>query len=145
VNVNGYSSCRRRPSVHTARRRQIRRLALAIGAVAALAASSAITTAHAQAPEPAADINAGHNVAINTCSLCHVAAKDQPFAPMLLHPAPNFRDLADRPSTDAQSLRQFLTTTHMDLATARGMPNPMLTDDQLRDVIAYLLSLRTRR
>ena len=106
---------------------------------------AAVTTAQAQPQDVAGDINAGHNVALNTCSTCHVAAADQPFAPMLLRPAPNFRDLANRPSTSAQSLRQFLTTTHMDLATAQGMPNPMLTDDQLRDVIAYVLSLRTKR
>jgi len=122
------------------------RLIVAVGGMfAALAAASTTATGRAQAPAVPGDIDAGRNVAINTCSICHVAAADQPFAPMLLHPAPNFRDLANRRSTSADSLRHFLTTTHMDLATAEGMPNPMLTDDQLRDVIAYLLSLRTRR
>src|SRR5487761_2801250 len=42
----------------------------------------------------------------------------------------------------AETIRAFLTTTHRNLGSPAGMPNPELVDFQTRQVVAYLLSLR---
>lgn len=91
---------------------------------------------------PPGDIGAGRRVAASVCSICHVVEPNQDLPPILHPPAPRFAAIANRPSTTADSLRKFLTTTHMDLKTAQGMPSPQLTDQQTTDVIAYLMSLR---
>ena len=98
----------------------------------------------AQGPSSAGDAAAGKRVALNQCYACHVVAADQPYSPTLHQPAASFVTIANRPGTSADSLREFLTTTHASLDRLRGMPNPQLTDDQMMDVIAYLLSLRQR-
>jgi len=100
--------------------------------------------ASAQTPSGAGDIAAGKRVALNQCYVCHVVAPDQPYSPTLHQPATSFVTIANRPATSADSLHRFLTTTHASLRELRGMPNPQLTDDQMTDVIAYLLSLRRR-
>jgi hypothetical protein len=41
-----------------------------------------------------------------------------------------------------RSLRTFLTSTHRDISHPEGMPNPQLLDFQIKQVSAYLLSLR---
>lgn len=91
---------------------------------------------------PPGDVGAGRSVALSVCSICHVVAPNQDLPPILHPPAPNFTTIANRRSTNADSLRKFLTTTHMNLKTAKGMPGPQLTEQQTTDVIAYLLSLR---
>jgi hypothetical protein len=76
------------------------------------------------------------------CGQCHVAAPDQRFMPDLNPPAPSFESIAQRKDINADSLRTFLTTTHRGLDRPKGMPNPYLLEYQVRQVIAYLLSLR---
>ena len=98
--------------------------------------------AAAEASAPSGDVRAGRSVATSVCSICHVVAADQELPPFLHPPAPSFTAIANRRTTSADSLRKFLTTTHMNLKTTAGMPSPQLTDDQTTNVIAYLLSLR---
>jgi len=49
--------------------------------------------------------------------------------------------LDERPIS-IDSIRTFLISTHRDISNPNGMPNPELTDFQLRQVTAYILSLR---
>lgn len=102
-------------------------------------------TADAQTGAAAPDVDAGKRVALKICSTCHVVARDQPGPPLLSHPAPSFAAIANRRSTNEDSLRLFITKTHATIQGPPAMPNPQLTDDQTRDVAAYLMSLRTRR
>ena len=89
-----------------------------------------------------ADIRAGHQLAAMLCGTCHVAAPDQPFEPILEPPAPSFDSIVKRKDFSADWLQNFLTTTHRGLDMPKGMPNPYLADYQVKQVIAYLMSLR---
>jgi cytochrome c1 len=58
-------------------------------------------------------------------------------------PAPSFRIIAKKRGTNADSLRNFLLTTHTILAEPANMPNPQLTKDQVTQLVSYILSLRS--
>jgi mono/diheme cytochrome c family protein len=106
---------------------RIRRLAPA--ALLALTAA----TAHAQD----GDIAAGHAFARGACNACHmVEVKSQKPRRIVIGPA--FRDIANTRGMTATALRVFLTTSHP------KMPNLILTSEEIADVTAYILSLRSR-
>ena len=88
------------------------------------------------------DVQAGHKLAIVVCANCHVAAPDQPNNPILRPPAAPFASIAQRPSFTADWLQDYMKTTHRGLDNPNGMPNPQLLDGQVKQVSAYLLSLR---
>lgn len=88
------------------------------------------------------DVLNGHHLAILMCSSCHVVSPDQLVEPSLHPPAPPFVSVAQRRSTSGATIRTFLTTTHRDITSAAGMPNPELADFQVRQLEAYMLSLR---
>ncbi len=90
----------------------------------------------------AADVRAGHALAISVCAVCHLAAPDQRSQPMLKPPAPPFAKIMERKDVTAVSLRTFLVTTHRGLDKPKGMPNPRLADFQVKQAVAYLMSLR---
>ena len=99
-------------------------------------------SARAQQP-PAGDPQEGHRLALKICGACHVVASDQQSPPILVHPAPSFRIIAKKRGTNADSLRNFLLTTHTILAEPANMPNPQLTKDQVTQLVSYILSLRS--
>lgn len=118
----------------------MRRLFLACFAVVACA-----TLAAAQSPQAtnfSDDVENGHHLAALICSNCHVAGPDQLVDPILRPPAPSFESIARRSTTSSDTIRTFLATTHRDISNPAGMPNPELLDFQVRQVTAYLLSLR---
>jgi mono/diheme cytochrome c family protein len=88
------------------------------------------------------EVQQGHHLATLICSPCHIAARDQPFEPILRPPAPSFESIAQRNLTTNESVQKFLNTTHKDIGSPKGMPNPQLLDYQIRQIAAYLLSLR---
>jgi len=88
------------------------------------------------------DVQNGHYLAALICSNCHVASPDQSIEPILQPPAPSFESIAKRSNTSSDTIRAFLTTTHRNIRNPAGMPNPELLDFQIRQVVAYLLSLR---
>jgi mono/diheme cytochrome c family protein len=87
-------------------------------------------------------VQQGHRLANLICSNCHIAAPDQPFAPILRPPAPSFESIAQRSTTNAEFIRTFLATTNRDIGNPEGMPNPQLLDFQIEQVTAYFMSLR---
>jgi mono/diheme cytochrome c family protein len=91
-------------------------------------------------PDAEGDVQKGHQLAAAICAICHVAAADQPYPPIMKPPAPSFASIAQR--TDAEALTKFIATTHRGLDTPKGMPNPELMDYQVKQVVAYILSLR---
>ncbi len=101
-----------------------------------------LCSAWGQAGNAADDVSKGHYLAVMICATCHVAAPDQPQLPFLKPPAPSFASIAQRKDIDEESLSKFLTTTHRGLDSPKGMPNPDLAAYQVKQVIAYLLSLR---
>ena len=114
-------------------------------AILALAAGILALSAAPAMADPLGDPAEGHRLALRICSACHVAAADQEAVPLLKKPAPSFQQIANRPSTSAASLRNFLMTIHRTLANGTDMPNPELTDDQTRDVVSYMMSLRSEK
>lgn len=84
----------------------------------------------------------GHQLALEICSACHLAASDQKAPPILSNPPPSLQTIADRPATSATSVRNFLLSIHLSLANGKDMPNPLLTEDQANDLAAHVMSLR---
>jgi cytochrome c1 len=64
------------------------------------------------------------------------------FETILRPPAPSFESIAQRSSITADSVQTFLNTTHRDIGNPKGMPNPQLLDYQIKQIAAYLMSLR---
>jgi mono/diheme cytochrome c family protein len=76
----------------------------------------------------------GRAFAQHVCSGCHGVV---PGAASAVAGAPNFYAIANTPGMSPLALRVALQTPH------RSMPNLMLTTDELRDVTAYIMSLRS--
>ncbi len=111
-------------------------------AAVAYGQQSSIPQPQITGPYTADDVSKGHFLAIMICSICHIAAADQPSLPIATPPAPPFESLAQRKDITAESLQKFMTTTHRGLNNPNGMPNPMLMDYQMKQIVAYFLSLR---
>ena len=77
----------------------------------------------------------GRRFALQTCALCHPVTPKQ-LVPRRLAIAPSFSAIANMNSTTAGSLHAFLSTPHS------IMPNLVLTRQEQRDVITYILSLK---
>jgi mono/diheme cytochrome c family protein len=87
--------------------------------------------AHAQT---AGDPAKGHEYVQQICSECHTIEKGRRPSPNGL--APNFETVAKTPGLTAIALTAVLRTPH------RTMPNIIIPDDDLRNVVAYILSLQ---
>jgi len=87
------------------------------------------------------DIAQGHRLASALCSLCHIATPDQATLPVLHPPAPSFATILQRKDLTAEWLTNFLKTTHRGLDQPKGMPNPNLADFQIKQIVAYLMSI----
>jgi mono/diheme cytochrome c family protein len=97
---------------------------------------------HAAAADDDAEVAKGHQLALEICSACHVAAPDQRTPPILSEPPPSLETLANKPGATAASVQKFLLTIHLSMANGKDMPNPELTEDQARDLGLYVMSLR---
>ncbi len=104
--------------------------------------------AYAAAPcaaTPPGPLSRGESVARSLCAACHVVASDQEFSPLLDHPGPSFKEIANRPGTSVASLQKFISTTHWNVDTIpMEMPNPQLGAEDTSAVAHYILSLRKR-
>ena len=99
------------------------------------------TWGQAGSAQNAEDVQKGHDLAISTCAICHVAAPDQPHPPIMRPPAPSFASIVQQKTFDAESLTHFMKTTHWSFSNPKGMPNPELADFQIKEIVAYFLSL----
>jgi mono/diheme cytochrome c family protein len=98
---------------------------LLIGAVAAAPQARA---------QQLSDWQRGRLLARQVCAECHAVERNQSSSHYSL--APSFTAVARTPGMTSIALNAFLHTSH------RTMPNLILTDDQARGVIAYILSLK---
>ena len=76
----------------------------------------------------------GRQFAQQICSECHNIEKGQRPSPN--GQAPNFETIAKTPGMTAIALTAVLRTSH------QTMPNVIVADDDLRNVVAYVLSLQ---
>jgi mono/diheme cytochrome c family protein len=80
------------------------------------------------------DASAGLMLARQLCSECHAVERGPGRSP---NPAsPPFETIANVPGMTAMALSVALQSPH------RSMPNVMLDANQLRSIVAYVLSLR---
>jgi hypothetical protein len=59
-------------------------------------------------------------------------------------PAPPFAKILRRRDLTAEWLTNFLKTTHRGLDEPNGIPNPDLADLQIKQIAAYLISVREK-
>jgi hypothetical protein len=85
----------------------------------------------------------GRTFALRACTGCHVVAPDQPFKPIYTGPPrpPDFKEIAKRPNLAAASLLHHVETLPAVPKNLR-MANPLLSSQELRDVVAFIISLR---
>ncbi|HXQ12282.1 MAG TPA: c-type cytochrome [Caulobacteraceae bacterium] len=90
--------------------------------------------------------DAGEEVALRRCSICHVVTADPRYRPALNPPGPSFQTIAADPQTTAESLRRFIATTHWDeQTTPMTMPAQNLRSDEIDSVVSYILNKRESR
>jgi len=113
-------------------------IALAGGLAAAAVAAEVSPSTSAQAA------GAGKELALEICSYCHVVAADQPVPPTLHQATPSFGEIANKPDVTRAALRRFIATTHWDQHTyPMTMPSPSLMDDEIDQIVSYMMSLRS--
>ena len=95
----------------------------------ALAAVTAVQAQHI------GDIRQGRRLAVDVCASCHAVRAGQSQSPIA--PAPSFKEIANTPGMTAAALN-FWLTAHVHPT----MPLLILSSQQVRDVSAYILSLR---
>ena len=84
-------------------------------------------------PAESGSTTSGHRIAITICGACH----EVPTASRKTSIGPKFEDIANRPSTTAPALEEFLASRHK-----QRMPNFILSRADTNEVIAYILSLK---
>ncbi len=75
----------------------------------------------------------GSQIATTLCSSCH---RVLPVTLSDKRDPPSFQSVGDLPSTTGLALKVFLRSNH------QNMPNLILADADLNDVIAYILSMK---
>jgi mono/diheme cytochrome c family protein len=81
------------------------------------------------------DLRQGRRLALDVCASCHAVVAGQTRSPLAT--APSFEEIAKTPGMTAAALAFWFTA-----ASHPTMPNLVLSSEQLRDVSAYILSLR---
>ncbi len=81
------------------------------------------------------DIRQGRRLALDVCASCHAVRAGQTQSPLAT--APSFEEVANTPGMTAAALN-FWLTAH----AHPTMPLLILSSQQVRDVSAYILSLR---
>jgi len=108
----------------------------------ALAFFTALLLAPAASAQVVGDPQAGQGIAMEICSTCHAVRPGEgidpspdplPFDELEALP---FEDIANTPGVTATVLFVWLTSSHP------TMPNIVLEDEDLRNVVAYILSLK---
>jgi mono/diheme cytochrome c family protein len=102
----------------------------------ALLALTLLIPASGSLAQDGSDAVKGREFAHEVCAQCHAVERDTDYSPYL--PAPTFEEIANVPGMTGTALTVILRNPH------REMPDLILEEEDLRDVIAYILSLRSR-
>ena len=84
-----------------------------------------------------ADVAAGKVYAEEVCATCHGVEAGEALSPLI--EAPPFQEVADTPGMTELALSVWLQSSHP------TMPNLVLEQDDLRNVVAYIRSLKGQR
>jgi mono/diheme cytochrome c family protein len=96
---------------------------------------TALATVTAVQAQEIGDIRQGRRFALDVCASCHAVRAGQTRSPLAT--APSFEEIANTPGMTAAALN-FWLTAH----SHPTMPLLILSSQQVRDVSAYILSLR---
>ncbi len=99
--------------------------------------SMVLAPAFACAQDLPGDASAGLLLARDVCAECHYVERN--WAELYIYEAPSFVDIADYSDHSEMSLQVFFRTPH------NRMPDIKLTNDEIDDVISYILGLRQQR
>jgi mono/diheme cytochrome c family protein len=99
----------------------------------ALAAAVLLASGYAVNAQEA-DVEAGAAYAERVCAPCHAVLANAKHSP--LPQAPSFQSVADTPGMTELALTVFLQSSHP------TMPNIILKPDDMRNVVAYIRSLK---
>jgi mono/diheme cytochrome c family protein len=116
-------------------------------ALAIIASSAALGplmgSAQVQTKPAEGEAAAGRILALRACTGCHIVAPDQPFQPIFTGPPrpPDFKEIANQSNMTAASLQHHLETLPA-VSKDLHMANAMLSREELRDVVAFIITLR---
>ena len=113
--------------------------------VIAVSAALMAPAANGQTKLVEGSAEAGRSMALLACTGRHLVAPDQPFKPVYApppHPS-DFKEIANRPNTTAASLQHYLETLPA-VPENSHMPSLLLSSQEIRDVVAYIVSLRDK-
>jgi mono/diheme cytochrome c family protein len=83
-----------------------------------------------------ADVAAGKAYATEVCAACHAVQQGEMMSPLM--EAPAFQEVADTPGMTELALSVWLQSSHP------TMPNIVLSQDEIRNVVAYIRSLKSK-
>ncbi|NJO32453.1 MAG: cytochrome c [Rhodospirillales bacterium] len=83
------------------------------------------------------NLQRGQDVATRACTSCHVIGRAGPGDTARVD-VPSFSAIANRPGVTAEQLAGRIIVPHP------AMPNVSLTVQEIRDVVAYILSLKRK-
>lgn len=112
-------------------------IAVRASKLAWIAAAAMVMVAPVRAADLPGDVAAGRSIALRSCVSCHALDERRPQPGM--DGAPSFDSLARDPAVTEISLRAFLQTPHS------RMPDLILSNREIDDVISYIFSLRQKR
>jgi cytochrome c1 len=117
----------------------------AVLAIVAVSAAGASLAANAQVKPVEGNAEDGRTLALRACTGCHVVAPDQSFKPIYIGPPrpPDFKEIANQPRVTAASLRHHVETLPA-VPKNLDMANPLLSSQELRDVVAFIITLRDK-
>ena len=95
--------------------------------------AASVTVAFAQ---DAGDSRRGRDFAERTCFGCHAVSPGQMQS--RLTKAPSFQAIADTPGMTGFALNAFLRSPH------KSMPNFVIASRDISDVVAYILTLKSK-
>ena len=117
----------------------------AVLAIIAVSTPGGAPAADAQVKPVEGNAEDGRTLALRACTGCHVVAPDQPFKPVYTGPPrpPDFKEIANQPNLAAASLQHHLETLPAVPKDLR-MANALLSSQELRDVVAFIIALRDK-
>jgi mono/diheme cytochrome c family protein len=106
----------------------------------------AVFSACAQARADAdADARAGEALAANVCAPCHALPAQAGGNQKSALPGRSFLEIANSDKAAPGALWEFLHTANNSVSHPGNMPSPMLNEDQIRLISAYIATLRASK
>jgi mono/diheme cytochrome c family protein len=104
--------------------------------VVTVLATAMLLASASEAAAQEGDVQAGAAYAKEVCAACHAVLPNEQISPLLQ--APTFQSVADTPGMTELALSVWLQSSHP------TMPNIILKQDDLRNVVAYIRSLKRK-